>query len=103
MTTFPIPCRTNPTPMYAHEVLGQPSVPFRFPIVGLLAEGITLLGAKSPLHLQSLCLQLASSISAGQPALDDLPTCQSTVLYLTTSSTSTKLALQKLERTRSPH
>src|SRR5712691_10047669 len=103
MITFPIPCRTNLTPMYAHEVLGQPSVPFRFPIVGLLAEGITLLGAKSPLHLQSLCLHLASSISAGQPALDDLPTCQSTVLYLTTSYTSTKHALEQMKTALPAH
>src|SRR5438067_2171367 len=102
-TTFPIPCRANPSAMYAHEALGQPSLPFRFPIKDLLSEGITLLGAKDPLSLTSLCLQLSASISNGEAALDRLPTCQSTVLYLTTSSTSTKLALQKLERIRSPH
>src|SRR2546430_2080699 len=102
-TTFPIPCRTNPTAMYAHEALGQPSLPFRFPIKDLLAEGITLLGAKDPLHLTSLSLQLSASISQGEVALDQLPTCQSTVLYLTTSYVSTKLALEKLESTRPPH
>jgi len=95
-TTFPMVYRSAPSGIYGHELFAQPPQVFRFPIEGLLPEGITLLGAKNPLHLQSLCLQLASSISAGQPALGLLATSQSTVLYLTTSFASTKYALEQL-------